>query len=395
MAKKGRKRTTGAPGQYLGYSLQATRFLVRLLEAVDGDHICLEVFEDVGVERASGERVAEQSKSNITTNPLTDRSVGLWKTLRNWIDAVTSGELSSSDTLFAFFVANPSIGTIAKSFHEATDETAAGKALEFAKKEFGWGEGKTKIAEALEPHLKVVFEANPDVVAALLCRFNVIQTTHDDPLDELRPLMLNKLVSEDACDDIICWAHGWVKEHIDRLIGASKPARIAFSEFHNALRNYVRVHDREDLLKSIAGKPSEEDVKRELAFRIYVRQAKIIDIDETEILAAINDFLMSAIDRTAWAEDGHVNPAAMTTYSEELSRAWKRKNETVSIAYSDKCEIDRGKLLYNDCMGHTAKLQGLDTPEHFTRGSFHTLAEDREIGWHPNYRTELTRGEEK
>lgn len=393
MAKKAAKRKTVAPGQYLGYSLQPTRFLVRLLQAKDGDHICLEVFEDVGVERPSGERVAEQSKSNITTNPLTDRSVGLWKTLRNWVDAVAGGELSLADTHFALFVANPAIGPIARSFHEATDGEKAGKALETAKKELGWGDGKTKIAEALEPHLNVIFEAKPDIVAALICRFHVLHSDYDDPLDELRPLMLDKLVSEDACDNIIYWAHGWVKEHIDRLIGASQPARIAYSTFHSALRNYVRVHDREDLLRSIAGKPSEEDVKRELAFRIYVRQARIINVDDTEVLAAVNDFLMSATDRTTWAEDGHVNPSAMTIYSEELCRAWKRKNDTVSIAYSDKCETDRGKLLYNDCMGHTAKLQGLDTPEHFTRGSFHALAEDREIGWHPNYKTELTRSE--
>jgi hypothetical protein len=392
--KKGAKRKTNAPGQYLGYSLQSTRFLVRLLQAKEGDHICLEVFEDVGVELASGKKIAEQSKSNITTNPLTDRSVGLWKTLRNWIDAVVGGEMIAADTYFALFVANPEIGTIAKAFHDATDLKSARKALEDAKKELGWGDGKTKIAEALKDHLDVVFKTKPDVVAEILCRFQVIQSEVDDPLDELRPLMLNKLVSEDACKDVINWAHGWVKEHIDRLIGKSKPARIAYSEFHDPLRNYVRVHDREDLLKSIAGKPSEEDVKRELAIRIYVRQARIINVDETDILTAVNDFLMSATDRTAWAEDGHVNPAAMDIYSEELSKTWKRKNETVSIAYSDKCETDRGRLLYNDCMGHTAKLQGLDTPEHFTRGSFHALADDREIGWHPNYKVELTRGEQ-
>lgn len=393
MAKKKAKRKTTAAGQYLGYSLQSTRSLVRLLQAKDGDHVCLEVFEDVGVERASGEKVAEQSKSNVSTNPLTDRTVGFWKTLRNWVDAVTGGELSPADTHFALFVANPAIGAIAKSFHDASNTEAAIKVIEAAKKELGWGDGKTKIADSLTPHLKVFFEAKPEIVAAILCRFQVLESAHDDPLDELRPLMLDKLVSEDACDDIIKWAHGWLKERIDRLIGSSKPARIAYSEFHSALRNYVRVHDRDSMLRSVAGKPSEEDVKRELAFRIYVRQARIINVDDTEILSAVNDFLMSATDRTAWAEDGHVNRAAMTTYSEELRRTWNRKKDTVSIAYSDKCETDRGKLLYNDCMGHTAKLQGLETPEHFTRGSFHALAEDRDIGWHPNYATELTRGE--
>lgn len=394
MAKKRTKRKSVAPGQYLGYSLQATRFLVRLLEARDGDHICLEVFDDVGVERASGVKIAEQSKSNLKTNPLTERSVGFWKTLRNWIDAVLQDELDPADTEFALFVANPSIGTIAKSFHEASDAEKARKALKDAKQEFGWGTAKqSEIADTLLPHLQVIFDADPDTVAAVLCRFHVIQSTVDDPLDELRPLMLAKLVSEDACGDIIFWAHGWVKEHVDRLIGEGKPARLAQRVFHGALLNHVRAHDREEMLRSIAGKPSDDEVKKELAFRIYVRQARIINIDDTDVMAAINDFLMAATDRTAWAEDGHVSDAAITKYSDELCKAWKRKKDTAAIAFSEKCEIDRGKLLYNDCMGHSAKLQGLETPEHFTRGSFHALAEDREIGWHPNYSVELTRGE--
>jgi hypothetical protein len=302
-------------------------------------------------------------------------------------------DLSPANTHFALFVSNPAIGTIARSFHEALDTQTGVKAIEAAKKELGWGDGKTRIAEGLLPHLKVFFEAKPEIVAAILCRFQVLESSHNDPLDELRPLMLDKLVSEDVCGDVINWAHGWLKERIDRLIGASKPARVAYSEFHSALRNYVRAHDRDDLLRSIAGKPSDEDVKKELAVRVYVRQARIINVGDTEILGAVNDFLMSATDRTAWAEDGHVNPAALKTYSAELGRAWKRKHDTVAIAYSDKCETDRGKLLYNDCMGHTAKLQGLETPEHFTRGSFHALAEDRDIGWHPNYTTELARDE--
>src|SRR3954447_12019262 len=91
--RQSRKRSTAAPGQYLGYSLQATRFLVRLLEAKGGDHICLEVFDDVGVEKKDGTKVAEQSKSNLATNPLTDRSLAFWKNLRNWIDGTSSGSL--------------------------------------------------------------------------------------------------------------------------------------------------------------------------------------------------------------------------------------------------------------------------------------------------------------
>src|SRR5439155_1302702 len=72
------KRSTAAPGPFLGFSVQSTRFLVRLLEARPGETVCLEVFADVGVEKADGTKFAEESKSNLTTNPLSDHSVALW-----------------------------------------------------------------------------------------------------------------------------------------------------------------------------------------------------------------------------------------------------------------------------------------------------------------------------
>ena len=389
--RQNRKRSTVAPGQYLGYSLQATRFLVRLLEAKDGDHICLEVFDDVGIERKDGTRVAEQSKSNLATNPLTDRSLGFWKNLRNWIDAASTKTLDPANTHFALFVANPAVGQIAKSFHDASSVTDARNALEEAKRVLGWDPRKpSSVAETLLPHLQVVFAADPELVARILCRFHLVQSTAENPLDDLRPLMLDKLVSEDACKDVIKWAHGWVKERIDRLIGQTRPARIAKREFHDALLNYVRKHDRDDILRSIAGKPTEDNVKSELAFRIYVRQVQLIILDETDVLAAVNDFLMASNDRTAWAEDGHISKAGVETFSGELSRTWKNKKEKVTRAYSEKSENDRGQLLYYECMDHTAKLEGLETPAHFTRGSFHALAEDRLIGWHPKYAVELS-----
>lgn len=389
-----RMRSTVAPGQYLGYSLQATRFLVRLLEAKDGDHICLEVFEDVGVERKDGSRVAEQSKSNLKTNPLTDRSVGFWKTLRNWVEAATTNTLDPANTHFSLFVADPAVGQIAKSFHDASSVADARKAFDEARHVLGWDPARPDcVAESLLPHLRVIFAADADLVARVLCRFHLMQSTAADPLDEIRPLMLAKLVSEDACGDVIKWAHGWVKERIDRLIGKNQPARFAQQEFHVALLNYVRKHDRDDILRSIAGKPSDEEVQSELAFRIYVRQAQLITLDETSVLAAVNDFLMASNDRTMWAEDGHISKAGVEAFSGELARTWKNKKDKVAVGYSDKTDIDRGKLLYYDCMDHTAKLEGLETPAHFTRGSFHALSEDQLIGWHPNYPAELSRGD--
>ena len=82
-----RSSRTNASGIYLGFSLQATRFLIHLLKANPGDVVCLEVFDDVAVVRVDGTLFVEQDKSNLATNPLSNRSLQLWKTLHNWIGA--------------------------------------------------------------------------------------------------------------------------------------------------------------------------------------------------------------------------------------------------------------------------------------------------------------------
>src|SRR5271157_563200 len=74
-AKSSQHKSSNVPGTYLGFSLQTTRFLEHMLKAANGDTVCLEVFEDVGVEKADGSRIAEQNKSNLTHNPLADRAL--------------------------------------------------------------------------------------------------------------------------------------------------------------------------------------------------------------------------------------------------------------------------------------------------------------------------------
>ncbi len=114
-----------APGQYLGWSLQETRFVQTLLEARPGTTVTLEVFEDVGSETRTGQRRAVQTKSALTQNPIADHSVDLWKTFANWTKAVLAGELSIQNTIFELYVSAPKNGRIVRRFHDARSPEAA------------------------------------------------------------------------------------------------------------------------------------------------------------------------------------------------------------------------------------------------------------------------------
>jgi hypothetical protein len=73
------------------------------------------------VERADGTRIAEQNKSNLAQNPLSDRAVDFWKTLRIWTDACCSGELDPDKTIFNIYTSNPAGEEIAEAFRDTRE----------------------------------------------------------------------------------------------------------------------------------------------------------------------------------------------------------------------------------------------------------------------------------
>ena len=326
-AAKRKQGATTVPGTYLGFSLQATRFLIHLLKAGAGDVVCLEVFEDVGVEKADGTRIAEQDKSNLATNPLSNRSPQYWKTFRNWVEALRSNLLDPEKTSFVIYASRAIPGHIAESFHKATTIPDALAAIAEACGLLGLAGPDALPADGDDPFtssLRTLLLTHESLLAEVIVHFS-IESGNGSPHEEIRPLLLDKLVSEDAYEDVVRWAHGWVKTWVDKLLELKQPARVAQSEFHNALLAYVRSHDRVDILRSMAAKPSEESITSEMAFRDYVRQLRLIDLDDLDILEAVNDYIRAATDRTIWSEQGLIDESSLDKLAEELTSAWRNK----------------------------------------------------------------------
>jgi hypothetical protein len=402
-AKKASKRvkastsSKAAPGAALGFSLQVTRLLARLLSDCSiGDSVSLEVFEDVGVWVSDGTVIAEQNKSTHGKNPLSDRAVALWKTLRNWLEAVNLGVLDPRKTRFVLYVSSPvALGALARRFVEADNLLSAHEAVAAARDEL-WGSapgflGRSSVAVELVPLLDYLFDQADGVRLGEVVAQMEITLGTGSPHSDLRPLLREKLVSEDALEDVLRWALGWVKAETDRLLERGEAAHVSYDAFHGALLEYVRRHDRTDILRSFAGTPSESEVAVERNLRTYVRQLEIVGAEEEDILSAINDHLRAIAERTHWAERGHVDPPMFDVFETELRRAWKNMRDRAELAYSALQPKARGRLVFLDCNAHAARLNSLECPAHFTRGSFHTLADTKTIGWHPEYMSELSR----
>ena len=114
-------RSSSAEGQYLGYSLQLGRLLALLLEGRESTAVTLEHLGDVSVEtEGSLSRIEEHKSRTSRANPISDRAIDLWKTLRNWMDLVKGG-LDPDETEFHLHINRYSPSNFATKFHNASD----------------------------------------------------------------------------------------------------------------------------------------------------------------------------------------------------------------------------------------------------------------------------------
>ncbi|WP_324664239.1 ABC-three component system protein [Dehalococcoides mccartyi] len=379
-----------APGQYLGYSLQTTRFLVRLLEADSDWIISLEAFEDVGVEKVNSEKIAEQVKSTLEGNPVSNHAVDLWKTFSNWVNSVKSGEIKTESTQFVLYVSNSKTGTIIESFSKAKSHAEAQSALLEAKKElFGYTStisGESKLSDSIKPYAENVFGSDEDIICSIVEHFN-LECGSGSPQQDLKEKFAKTLMflTEENINVSLNYALGWVKEQIDRKLEQKKPASIAVREFRTVMASFIQKYNCRAILRTFAGSPSHNEIQEDLRVRGYVRQLDIIDADDEQKIKAVKDYLRASVDRTEWSVRGLVHESSFDEFEEVLQRTWDSYKRKTDIFLTGHSPIEKGQYLYSECSCHQTTLEGLQVPPHFTPGSFHSLADAKIIGWHPNY----------
>lgn len=381
-------RSSQVPEQFFGYSLQAIRFLHLLLEAPPGSTVSLEVFEDVGMLGPNGNALASQVKSGLVKNPLTDRSVELWKTLANWVSAVEAGTIKPSSTIFEIYVGRHRSGTLAAAFHKAHTEVDAVAALNAARIAL-LGQGKTprKLPPDLSAHASLVLKSDQSQLVQIILNLR-ITTAKRDPLADLRPLIETKWVRPESIDLVIQHAHGWLKERLDDLLRKRQPASVSADDFIEEMRTFMPRCDFRQIIVNMAGPPTAEQIAAERV-KTYVRQLELIELEEEGTLEAINSYLRAIVMRTKLSEDGIVHDDSFKDFEAALTSFWRNKRRQNHLTHPAHTEIQRGQLLLSDCCLHRQRLQGLELPDYFTPGSFQALADEMEIGWHPDYETAL------
>lgn len=381
-----------APGQALGYMLQETVLTHRLLSALPGALLSLEVLEDVAVHQAGAPQELIQSTSTTSNNPVADRDPKLWKTLYNWITTTRLLKLDPTHIRFILYVSSPASGPLVEALAGASNPAAVQAALTAAKNEL-WGPApdfpkRVTLPLPLAKFANAVLSTQDDILVPLIANFQ-LQCGSGSPHDDFLAALAQQISLEETHIDVVApQMLGWVKQKLERSLEKQQPAIISRDEFFLEMRAFIRIVAYQQILRCFASKPSSAEKEKE-KLRTYVRQLELIELGETRILGSITDFLMSASERVEWAARGLVHPNSFDELDANLREVWSNHSLVSEANFPDK-PVPRGRSLFGHCMNHQVPVQGMAAPSYFLRGCFHRLADSKELGWHPDFESLLT-----
>lgn len=373
-----------APGQYLGYSLQTVRLCFHLLTCKDDSSVSIEHVDDVAVHGSDGSTLLEQTKSATSQNPVSNWAKDLWKTFSNWLEVIDSSAVDPEKTRFQLYVTPIRTGQRVQSLSDAKTDQHADQVIT---------ELKQALRKRSEPpasfeYLQQLLNTEPAKRRQLIRNFH-FESSSNNPVEAIRALL--SVTIPDAMVDVCCdYAIGSAKEEADNLIRQGLPALINAKQFRTKFRAFVGKHDLSRLLVSFVEPPTGHVVVQTLEEASpFVRQLNIVDMPYDDKLRAVSDFLQCSADKTLWAEKGLVVKESIVECDKDLIRQHFSIKGEIEDVHASLDPKSRGRVLYNRCTRVPGRLEGREVPSHFVPGSYNSLANRYEIGWHPEYRAKL------
>lgn len=373
-----------AEGQFRGYLFQIERTLYWLCDLESGGKVGVETGDDVVAQKADGITVSEQDKSSITTkSPYTNKSKDLWKTLRIWLNKL--GDNPKEAEKYYFILATnkkvPSSRFVWE-LHKALSDEECEACLKSLKKL------ATSTSKDLQAIMNDVIGFDDAVIKALIKRIR-LSSGQLDKGGGLKTSIRNSLkVHPDLpFDNMYISLLGWVCEQVMDAWDKNEEAWLDVDSLLNLSNSLIADYkNRPFKEKAIANLPvsvSEIDQKRGSKF---VEQLEVINVDDEEIIEAINDYLRASAEKVRYANEGNVTKTDFEVFYDALVEHWK------SIFRLQKREgtgspENIGYKTMNLTLRNREKLKGVETEQSYTtKGAYHRLANELNVGWHPDWK---------
>lgn len=379
---------TSAKGPFLGYLYQAYCALWLILDSKEIQELSLETIDDITIEKNGDPIELIQVKHHIVpTSSLTDTSVDLWKTLGNWSELFLHGKLRTSDlTLTILTTSKVETGSAVSklSFGKERDDVIACKILTQISEN---DENKTN-QEYYEKFKQLGIHRQSRLIKSILILDSTpnISDIEDEILKKLQ-WTVNPNVLDKLFHSLIGW---WFKKVIEHLRGDSFTP-ISRDEIHaqildiqNQLRNdNLQIHFDESHIV-------DEDLPDDTM--IFVKQLELISVGDRTKRNAKSDFYLAGKNRSQWGREDPLILTELKNYDYKLKKEWETYSDMKIDAVGQRATENTKKSVGKDILEWATFrtdylcIRPLCKAPFVRRGSFHMLADQKEIGWHPDFK---------
>lgn len=380
-----------AAASSLGYFYQCRYALLEALQHLSDDisfSMGIETLDDIVIEKTDSSLEILQTKHhNEGSANLTNASIDLWKTLRIWIEGLSSGSIPPNTHFFLVTTSICSDGTAAS--YLRVNNRDVQNALEILN----------------NTALTSTTDANTEAYCAFISmeeedRFRLLESIKIldkspsiELLDEAFRKVLFCAVKRDFFNSFFRRLEGWWYQRVINHLQDNEVNLIISEEIEEELYRLQEQFKNDNL-------PIDDEIMQEyidasgFQNRTFVKQLKIVGVNEGRILHAINNYYRAYTQRSRWLREDLLLVGELDRYEQHLIEEWdlnfEQMRDEIGTEAAESVKNRAAKELYKWVESHPHRniRAGVSHP-FIARGTYQMLADDLRVGWHLEFRERL------
>ena len=368
------KNKQAVPAQAYGYQAQLALVAWCLLKYRDAETVAYENLDDICVGFDSGRRIFIQVKSG-ERNPFSNSSLDLWKTLSNWVRHCTP----KSDKKFIFITTKKhKKGKILSCAENCRDKQ------DFSDLFLALNEYYTRAKKNTRKVFHPFIHAKEKIIHIFQnIEFECLELPiHDEIKLELKKYDELDGILETLYSSIVAWVEATIEKKTRDNKNEIVINRKAFGDFHANRRAALEAKVKYNLTPPVI---SDED-KNALSGSVFLRQIDAIGSPGTSKEKAVLNYLKakSFIDELTYS--GAIDNNDINREKEHLIDYW----ENECLVPRSLPDTDKGVNIFTSCMRYRqSPLYIRIKNESLCQGTYHILADDVDVWWHPTFKDTL------
>lgn len=388
-----------ASSSALGYIYQVRYALLLALQKIDTVEdpddclVSIEKIDDISFHSEGTPDQLLQSKHHSKQGSLSDRSPDIWKTVRVWAEHLNTKPKTEDLTFTLVTTETVREGSLACWLSPESSRRNVGAAL-------------TRMQEICEEASNVSNQASYKA-------FKALQSTQQRKLVGSTYVLGSANTVVDLAQDLKKKLRTTVEtQHIEpfltRLEGAwfDKAIQLLATTGFSAISLGELVSIIDDLRSQFL--PGNLPADFDEAFpevmdiegdnRIFIEQLRLIDAPNSVIEQAIINYYRAYEQRSRWLRENLVKPGEISKYHARLKDEWSHHRslqEMNATNHDNVNSVQLGRNIYSSCQNEGARPIRRDfDAKYVARGTYHTLADNQEVGWRADFKEQLSANNE-